>query len=347
MIKPAGPPIILSINEPSMVGESRRTATSLAGRLGFDETGRGRVALVATEAATNLHKHAGGGEILLQGLEDGAVGGVEILALDRGPGMADVARCLGDGYSTAGSSGTGLGAMQRLVPDFDIHSGPGIGSVVLARLWADTDGGRREAPALQYGAVSVPLAGEEVCGDSWAIEHVAGRSLVMVVDGLGHGPQAADAAREAVRVFGLAAATVGPADYIREAHAALRSTRGAALAVAQIDHERGEVRYAGVGNIAGAVLDANHEVRTTHMVSHNGTVGHTIRKVQEFSYAWSPGSLLVMHSDGLVTHWQLDHRAGLRVKHPGVAAGSLYRDFKRGRDDVTIVVARGVEAGRR
>src|SRR4051794_1549870 len=124
------------MTDPSVAGEARRAAVALAGRLGFDETARGRVALVATEAATNLAKHARGGEIVIQGLEDGPVGGLDVLALDRGPGMADVARCLADGYSTAGSSGTGLGAVGRLSARFDIHSLPGVGSTLLARLWA-------------------------------------------------------------------------------------------------------------------------------------------------------------------------------------------------------------------
>lgn len=74
------------------------------------------------------------------------------------------------------------------------------------------------------------------------------------------------------------------------------------------------------------------------MISHNGTVGHTMRKVQEFVYPWVAGSLLVMHSDGLGTQWRIDDRAGLRDEHPQLIAGVLYRDFKRGRDDATIVV---------
>ena len=78
--------------------------------------------------------------------------------------------------------------------------------------------------------MSIPLAGEEVCGDSWAIDDADGRAVVLVADGLGHGPQAAEAAREAVRVF-RETAPLGPAEVIRMAHAALRSTRGAALAV--------------------------------------------------------------------------------------------------------------------
>jgi hypothetical protein len=297
------------------------------------------VAIVATEAATNLSKHARGGVIILQGLqEDGAQGGLDILALDQGPGMPDVERCLADGYSTAGSPGAGLGAMARLSATFDIHSLPGTGTAVLARLWSAPLAGRPRASDLEFGAVSLPLAGEEVCGDQWAIAEVAGTTLLLVADGLGHGPQAAEAAREAVRVF-RTQASLGPAGIIQAAHAALRSTRGAALAVARIDPEGGAVVYAGVGNIAGAILGTAAD-RSTSLVSHNGTVGHTIRKVQEFTYPWAPGSLLIMNSDGLTTQWQLGRYLGLASRHPGLVAGTLYRDFKRGRDDVTVVAIR-------
>ena len=338
MITAAGRPVVLAVGDATVTGEARRAAAALAGNLGFDETGRGKAALVATEAATNLLKHATDGELVLQGIESGAAAGLDVLALDRGPGMADLGRCRADGYSTAGSPGTGLGALARVSDVFDVHSLPEVGTAALARLWSQP-GAEAGGPAgLVFGAVSVPLAGEEVCGDAWAIEAAGGRVLVLVADGLGHGPQAAEAAAAAVRVF-RESATLGPAELIHASHLAMKSTRGAALAVARIDRERGEVCFAGVGNVAGAVLDAAED-RSASMVSHNGTVGHTIRKVQEFTYPWSPGSLLVMSSDGLGTHWRLGRYAGLALRHPGLVAGALYRDFKRGRDDVTVVAVR-------
>jgi anti-sigma regulatory factor (Ser/Thr protein kinase) len=341
VITATGRPIVLAIDDATMAGEARRHAVAMAARLGFDETGRGNVAIVATEAATNLAKHATGGQIVVQGLENGATVGIDILALDGGPGMADVDRCLVDGYSTAGSPGKGLGAMARMSALFDIDSRPETGTGILARLWSVPPSERLPAP--EVGAVSLPMPGEEVCGDHWGIADVDGRISVLVVDGLGHGPQAAEAAREALRVFGETSSR-DPGEIIQAAHTALRATRGAAVAIARIDPERGELRYAGVGNIAGAILGGG-DGRSTSMVSRNGIVGHTIRKVQEFNYAWARGSVLVMHSDGLGSQWQLGSYPGLAHRHPGLVAGVLYRDFKRGRDDVTVVVVREGSAG--
>jgi len=102
-------PIAVVVTEPSQVGEARRAAVALANLLGFDETEIAKVALVVTETASNLVKHAAGGIVLLTPIESGGVVGVEVLALDRGPGVADLAACLRDGFSTAGTPGTGLG----------------------------------------------------------------------------------------------------------------------------------------------------------------------------------------------------------------------------------------------
>jgi Stage II sporulation protein E (SpoIIE) len=129
---------------------------------------------------------------------------------------------------------------------------------------------------------------------------------------------------------------LGPAALIEFANGALRSTRGAALAVADINLV-GEVIYAGIGNIIGV---ARASESTRHMVSHPGIVGHEVRKIQEFAYPWTQDSLLIMHSDGLTTHWNLDQYPGLDRRHPSLIAGVLYRDFTRGHDDVTVVVAK-------
>lgn len=343
MTSPSDSPLIFTVDDSSKVGEARRGGTDLARSLGFDETAQGRLALVITEAATNLLKHAGGGELLLRPIESAAGNAVEILALDRGAGMYDVGRCMVDGFSTAGSSGNGLGAIARLSDTFDVYSRPELGTALLARVGAaPIDQGASLIPGLEFGVVNVPYPGESVSGDAWAVAETAEGDLVMIADGLGHGPQAAEAAEAAVASFN-ASASLGPARVLNAAHSALRSTRGAAMAVALIDREKNEVRYAGVGNISGVLWNPNLD-RTSSLASRNGTVGHTVAKVQEFTYPWSPSSLLVMHSDGLATHWQFDRYAGLPARHPGLIAGVLFRDFKRGRDDVTVLAARDRES---
>lgn len=324
--------VAIAVSDPSGVGEVRRAAAHEAHRLGFGDTERENVAIVATEAASNVVKHARSGEIVIRPLVRGEAAGVEILALDKGPGMTDVSRCLADGYSTGGSPGTGLGAISRLTTTFELHSSPGIGTALLARLWTVRPGD--DELDFEVGAVCLPKTGEEVSGDAWSVTGDDKRVVVLVVDGLGHGPLAAAAARAAVQAF-QGVSERAPREILSTIHDALRSTRGAAAAVAAIDLVARTVRYSGVGNIAGAVVG---QEAVKQMISHNGTLGHDARKIQEFDYAFPSGARLVMHSDGLGTHWRIDRYLGLGQRHPSLVAGVLYRDFTRGRDDVTVVV---------
>jgi anti-sigma regulatory factor (Ser/Thr protein kinase) len=329
---------VLEIREPSQVAAARRQATALAGALGVDETAAGKVAIVVTEMAANLLNHAGGGEVVLKTVDAAGVRGIDVLGLDQGRGIPNIARALQDGFSTAGSAGTGLGAVRRLSHVFEIHSAVGSGTALLARIWPGSPPAGR--CAVEVAGMTRPVPGEEACGDAWSVQSRAGVTTVLVVDGLGHGIIAAEAARAAVRAF-EAHPPAPPARRLESLHGALRATRGAAAAIAEIDPARACVRYAGVGNIAGVVLTA---AGARHLVSHNGIVGHTARKIEEFAYPWTPDALLVLHSDGLLTHWRLEAYPGLTGRHPGLVAGVLYRDFTRGRDDVCVVAAREVRA---
>lgn len=327
----------MQVADASQVGVARRAAVDLAAALGLDETTAGQLSLIVTEAGTNLVKHGGGGQLLVRVVDDGEARHVEVVALDRGPGMANVARCLEDGYSTAGSAGTGLGALRRLSSDFDIYSRQGHGTAVLACV---SDRARRPGPngrrPFEIGALCVPKPGEEACGDAWDEEPTIAGTTLMVADGLGHGPGAAQAAKEAVQAF-RALRGRPPAARLEAIHAALRGTRGAAVAVVDVDLRPRVVRFAGLGNISARLIAAGH---VRHLVSHNGTAGHAARRIDEFTYPWDARDLLVMHSDGLATQRDLDAYPGLAGRHPSLVAAVLYRDFTRGRDDVAVVVAR-------
>ncbi|MDZ8109964.1 MAG: anti-sigma regulatory factor [Nostoc sp. DedQUE12a] len=329
--------VAITITESSQAGEGRRVAMALATRLGFQETQRGKVGIVVTEIANNLVQHARGGVMLLRSLKQNLAVGIEVLSLDKGPGMFDVDECLQDGFSTGGTSGNGLGAILRLSNLLEIYSIPKQGTALLAHVWSDSASHPPEK-TLEIGAICLPKPGEDISGDAWACEVDGDRSLLLVVDGLGHGGAAATAASQALRIF-QDHHHLSPGAIVEAAHAALRSTRGAVLAIAEIDFEQESVRFAGIGNISASIFSFT---KHHNLVSHNGTVGHEIRKIQEFSYPWYGNGLLIMHSDGLDTKWRLDRYPGLSQKHPSLIAGMLYRDFNRERDDVTVLVAKGM-----
>jgi anti-sigma regulatory factor (Ser/Thr protein kinase) len=329
----------LGVEDSSQVAAARRVATELARRLGFDATLTGRLALVATEAATNLLKHAGRGEILIASPAAGGPPLAELLALDRGPGMADVERCVRDGYSTAGSPGTGLGAMRRLAGTLEVYSRRERGTALLARL-GPVSTATSPAGSVVVGGLSVARQGEVECGDAWDVERDGSVLSVLVADGLGHGPDAARTAVACVRAF-RQHPRVSPARRLEALHAALRGTRGAAVAVAEIDPGRRVVRFAGLGNVAAAVV-SDPPVR--HLVSHHGTAGHFARTIREYTYPWPAGGVLIMHSDGLASVRDLGAYPGLLARDPALVAGVLYRDLARRRDDTTVVVARELTA---
>lgn len=328
----AHPDILISVRETTDVATARRLVSGLAATLGLDAEDSGALAIVVTEAATNLVKHGGGGELIVGNVTGNSAPAIQILAMDRGKGMANVSRSLQDGYSTASSPGTGLGAISRMADQWDIYSAHEKGTVLMARKGPGR--GRRPEP-LEIGAVNVPYPGEEVSGDAWFCDSTPARARFALVDGLGHGILAAEAAKSAVQYVRASRGT--PAESLESAHMAMRSTRGAAIAVADLEFPAGRATFAGAGNVAGAIIAGGIK---RQMVSINGTLGHEMGKVRQYDYPFPRGALLVLHSDGLSAHWSLDKYPGLIRHHPSVIAGVLFRDFRRVRDDATVVVAR-------
>jgi anti-sigma regulatory factor (Ser/Thr protein kinase) len=320
----------------SQIGQARRRAASLAAAIGFSELRLGELSIVVTEAARNIATHANEGQLIVAPWMVDGEAGIDIFAIDKGKGIPDIDQACEDGFSTAGTAGQGLGAISRLADKLQIYSAPDAGTVLFARVFRDSKETGSEPEDRPIGAVSTPVLGETLCGDAWSASHEPGRSVYIVADGLGHGPAAAEASQEAVRVFNEVP-NRPPEFILKEIHGALAKTRGAAVSVAEIVHDDGVLNYAGAGNISAVCYYAG---KTKSIVSMNGTVGHSVAKFQQFSYPWEKNSLLLMHSDGLTTRWNLDQYSGLASRHPALIAAVLYRDFIRGRDDATILVTR-------
>ncbi len=320
---------LVDVKERTDVAQARRCTTSFAARLGFDETTIEQTAIVATEAATNLLKHAGHGQIFV-GISPGNTSGLQIVAMDRGRGISDIPASLRDGASTSGTAGNGLGAIKRLATVFDLYSMIGTGTVVSAAFYPGS-----LAPLV--AGVAIPTPAETVCGDAWAVWSAGALTSVFMSDGLGHGREAATASAIAVATF-LRNGERPAEDVIAAVHDALKSTRGAAIAIAELDHRRGVMHYCGLGNISGILVRPDGTEQ--HLVSLSGIAGHVARRLQPFTHPWLAGQVLIMHSDGIGTHWALSRYPGLASRHPGAIAGVIARDHRRGNDDAAVVVAR-------
>ncbi|MCF5053121.1 ATP-binding protein [Pseudomonas syringae] len=316
---------VLLIEDVSQVGHARRTAQQLAEQLGFDETDAGRVALVATELASNILKHAAHGELHLRASGNQ---GVEMIAVDRGQGF-DLDSCLVDGFSTGGTQGIGMGAISRVAQVFDVYADP-RGTAMLARLYPRAS----SAKDIRYGVSQHSLHHDPACGDAWHLAIAPGRFAVMMADGLGHGSDAERAARAGEEVFAQNAfleATV----LFNDMHIGMTGSRGGAMAVAQYDATADSLRFTGVGNIGASLIGPG---KSRGLASHPGIVGVQFRKAQPFDYAEVSGQLLILYSDGLQSRWNLADYPGLSHRHPALIAAILHRDFCRGRDDVTVFV---------
>jgi anti-sigma regulatory factor (Ser/Thr protein kinase) len=330
------------VHDSTRVRDARVAAENAATLAGLDEPRTAAAALVATELATNLLKHAGGGQLLIDVVppRPPAEGGplVQIAAIDHGPGIADVSAALRDGYSTARSLGAGLGTCRRIADDFDLYGVPGRGTVALARVGALPED-RAPAAAVRVGGVNIPFGGAEYSGDAWAWARWGDRLTLMMADGLGHGPEAAQASTAATEALHRAA-HLPPAEALVHLDSALRGTRGAAVAVAQVETGAGLLRFAGIGNI-GARLREGGTWRS--LLSRPGIVGvHQRATLREDCLPWAADRLLILHSDGLPSRWTPPSDARLLAADPAVVAAVTVRDASSSawpvRDDTAVAV---------
>jgi anti-sigma regulatory factor (Ser/Thr protein kinase) len=322
---------LLPVADSSDVGAARRTIAEMARKMLLSDAEVGAAELAATELATNVDIHAGAGHMLVRTIPERKA--LEMIAVDRGPGL--------DGPSRSSRGlGVGLESVNRLASTFDVYSARNGGTVALARF---EFGERPDKAPLVVGGVSVPVVPLDANGDGWAVGFDDRGCVVVVIDGLGHGPSAHEAAQTALSAL----ADARDADirvWLAEAHNAMRSTRGGVGAVARVDLVRGVVEFAGVGNVAGTTV-ANGTVKG--LASRPGLLGteHRVPKAEVMEVPWRPGATLVLWSDGLRTGVRLDDPPDLLGHDPAVVAAALHRDFARGNDDATVVVVRE-ESGR-
>ena len=319
----------LRVEEPSAAAGCRAAALSLAGRLEFPADRSDQLMLAVTEAATNLHKHARQGSMLLRITRVGDRPGIEMVTIDAGPGLHDTGAAMRDGHSTSGTLGVGLGTISRLADFCDLYSVPGHGTVLVARFWPEP----RLAEERCAGLVR-PIVGETECGDVFAVVESDGTLTGVLCDGLGHGPLAAIAASEAVNSV-LDGQADDPAAAVARAHSRMSHTRGGALAVVQVTGRT--VRFCGLGNVAAVILA---DGARKSMLSVPGIAGHQARTIRQFEYDGPPGAVIILHSDGLSSRWSPEALPGLGGRDPLVAAAALLAEAGTRRDDASVLVLR-------
>ena len=319
----------IRVEDASAIAACRSMAQSLVRRLSFPAARTNDVALAVTEAASNLHKHAQQGALLLRISPDPAQPGLELVTIDSGPGFRNVRAALRDGHSTAGTLGIGLGAIHRLADFSDLYSVPGLCTALVARF---SPGPAPAAP--RCAGLLRAIAGETECGDAFTVLQADGRLTGLMCDGLGHGPLAAAASREAVDAV-LAGSADEPAALLERVHQRLGRTRGGAAAVVSVAGRAAS--FSGLGNIAGWILAGESR---SGMLSVPGIAGHQARSIRQFEYELPPGAVVVLHSDGLSSRWDPQALPGLAARDPLLIAAALLAAAGKHRDDAGILVLR-------
>ena len=345
------------IKDEAQVGAARRGVHRFASRMGFGEEQLSELDIVVQEIGTNAARYADAGGSLHWAETLGAEPGLELFYFDKGPGIYDLERALRDGVSSGGSLGTGFGAMRRLLDEFDAYSTvkgttrrltsarrTTYGTAILGRKWIASDDVKgdgeqervRRRLARRVGVWSRPHPGEEANGDAYFISAHEGATLLAVVDGLGHGRGAREAAMAATDV--LEQWRGEPLDeLVLSVHDALRATRGAVMGAVVLDPARESFTYAGVGNVEVRVVGSTEPARP---IPTNGTLGARLSQVRVWPHRWTEGTTLVIATDGISTTWDINAYPGLVVKSPQLLAGILLRDFSRISDDATVLVYR-------
>jgi anti-sigma regulatory factor (Ser/Thr protein kinase)/serine/threonine protein phosphatase PrpC len=341
------------IKDEAQVGAARRAVHRYASQLGFGDEQLCEIDIVVQEVGTNAARYADGGGCLHWTTTHGADAGLELFYTDRGPGIYDLERAFRDGVSSGGGLGTGFGAMRRLLDEFEAYSSvkgttrklsqqrrPTYGTALLGRKWLagrdERELARARLLAKHVGAWSRARPGEESNGDAYFICEHEGETLLAVVDGLGHGRGAREAAQAALDML---AQWRGESldEMVWAVHDALRTTRGAVMGAVVVDRERGSFNYAGVGNVETRVLGSQEPARP---IPSNGTLGARLSQVRVWPHRWAEGMTLVLASDGLSATWDMGAYPGLLTKSPQMLAGVLLRDFSRNSDDATVLVYR-------
>ncbi|RYY90883.1 MAG: serine/threonine protein kinase [Chitinophagaceae bacterium] len=301
--------------------------------LQFSEQRAGELDIIVAELVSNLVKHASGGQLLVKSLEHEI--GIEIIGLDNGRGMSDVARMMADGVSTKNTLGHGLGAIERLADLFQVYSLRDWGTVTLVRVFAT----RKEPKRLPIDVHSLllPKPGETVCGDGFFCDSDGCFLRVFLGDGLGHGPEAAAAVQLAGAAFSECN-SCEPVEVLRFMHDRSRKTRGLVGTVAVFDIQLMQWKLCGVGNIAARIVTPS---AARNYLSYNGIIGHNVpRTLNDQTIPWEKSQMLVLCSDGIRSRWDLVRHPTLLRYDISMLSAVLLKDFARYTDDMSVVTCK-------
>lgn len=332
---------VITVSDASDVSAARRRVKAMSETLGFDEEEWTELMIVVSELGSNLMEHAGEGVLTLRPIREDARRGLQIESLDEGPGIRDVDMAMTDGFSTAGSLGYGLGTVNRLMDRLDIttQGGTAHGTHITCTRWLRPPSAPVASCPLAFGAATRAYPGQPVNGDAFVIKRWDHQALVAVIDGLGHG-QHAHRASQAARTYVERHFDRSLIHLFRGTGHACRSTRGVVMAVAHFDWRQETLTFGSIGNIEARVLNSPEPVR---LMIRRGILGGRAPDPKITEHPWDPAYTLILHSDGLRTHWNWEDFSHLDDEPATVTARELLFALGKDDDDATIIVVKGAK----
>ncbi len=322
----------IETRDDASIAVAREQVRARGAAVGLDATTCENLAASVSELARNQLRHAVGGAIGFRAVARGDVPGLEVVAADRGPGIADPTAAFASATRIAGSLGVGVGAAYRLAHELDADVRWGEGTCIAVRAFAAA------VPRSELAVLGRACRGEPISGDHALVRRGARDVTIAVVDGLGHGVLArepADAAiaevdRDPDRALDeLAIAT----------DTALAGTRGVVMAAVRLTVPAAELAHAGVGNVAVRLVGLDGKQRI--LAAHGGVLGGSTRPrraaIERVAMA---GEVVVVATDGLTSRIDLEHELALLRRPPMLLAHHLVTTYGRTDDDVTVVVVR-------
>lgn len=326
------------IDDRSLIAFIKREIHNLALQLGFTPHRAAETDIIIAELTSNLIKYANGGELLYRAHFNEGFNEIEIYCLDNGIGIENVTRMMNDGYSSSNTLGHGLGTIKRLSNDFQIYSMKNWGTVQYIKICEKSDIVFPELKnGFSYAGIGINYPGEKVCGDGYHIKNSRKGFQIFVGDGLGHGEHASEAVKLAIKAFKQTVETE-PSEILREIHASVKKSRGLVGTIASVDYDKETWNICGIGNINTRI---HNGLENKTYTPYNGIIGHNIpRTLNSTILPYKKHQIMVMHSDGLRTRWNLNDFTSILKQNSGIIASSILKENIRGTDDATILVAK-------
>ncbi|MCF6406018.1 ATP-binding protein/SpoIIE family protein phosphatase [Chitinophaga filiformis] len=330
--------ISFNVDDRSYLAILKREVHRLSIQCGLTEKKIAEIDIVVAEIGSNIIKHAGHGEVLVM-LTDTPQPAIEIIAIDSGPGITDLARMMQDGISTARTLGHGLGAVKRLSDFLQIYSVKGWGTILVSRFFIKPADQYTPKPGAEIRTLLVSKPGERVCGDDYYVRSDRAGVRVFLGDGLGHGIEANKAVAAAVNSFRYCMLS-DLSEVLRQMHDDVKRTRGLVGTIAVFSNKTHTWKICGVGNIHTRMLTA--ATSRTHL-PYNGIIGHNMpRTMNEQEVSHEPGKeqILILCSDGIRTRWDMMKYPAIFRYDMSVLAAAIYKDNARKTDDMSVVIVK-------